>query len=155
MKPIFLSVLFSLSVAMAGAQEYDPEKMDKKAVSLFNEAQAKAEDGDFSQAISLAKKAIDKEKKFLDAWVFLAFVYSNDKQHSESIKAYETAFAIDSIYSREYKLPYSINLAGLGRFEDALNAVNGLLAATRLNPNTRKAAEYRKRSYEFAIDHDR
>jgi outer membrane protein OmpA-like peptidoglycan-associated protein len=155
MKPIFLSVLFSLSVAMAGAQEYDPEKMDKKAVSLFNEAQAKAEDGDFSQAISLAKKAIDKEKKFLDAWVFLAFVYSNDKQHSESIKAYETAFAIDSIYSREYKLPYSINLAGLGRFEDALNAVNGLLAATRLNPNTRKAAEYRKRSYEFAIENAR
>ena len=152
MKPIFLSVLFSLSFAMAGAQGYDPEKMDKKAVSLFNEAQAKAEDGDFSQAVSLAKKAIDKEKKFLDAWVFLAFVYSNDKQHLESIKAYETAFAIDSVYSREYKLPYSINLAGLGRFEDALNAVNGLLAATRLNPNTRKAAEYRKKSYEFAIE---
>ncbi len=152
MKPIFLFVLFSLSFAMAGAQGYDPEKMDKKAVSLFNEAQAKAEDGDFSQAVSLAKKAIDKEKKFLDAWVFLAFVYSNDKQHSESIKAYETAFAIDSVYSREYKLPYSINLAGLGRFEDALNAVNGLLAATRLNPNTRKAAEYRKKSYEFAIE---
>ncbi len=152
MKPIFLFVLFSLSFAMAGAQGYDPEKMDKKAVSLFNEAQAKAEDGDFSQAVSLAKKAIDKEKKFLDAWVFLAFVYSNDKQHLESIKAYETAFAIDSVYSREYKLPYSINLAGLGRFEDALNAVNGLLAATRLNPNTRKAAEYRKKSYEFAIE---
>lgn len=152
MKPFFLSVLLLLSVSVVMAQGYDPEKIDKKAVSLFNEAQAKAEDGDFSQAVSLAKKAIDKEKKFLDAWVFLAFVYSNQKQHIESIKAYETAFTIDSVYSREYKLPYSINLAGLGRFEDALNTVSELLSATRINPNTRKAAEYRKKSYEFAIE---
>ena len=134
------------------AQTYDPLKMDKKAVSVFNEARSKAEDGKDKEAIELAKKAIDKQPGYLDAWLLLAFIYSNNKNHQQSIEAYERAFAIDSIFAFEYKLPYSINLAGMGQFEKALQAVNSLLAAPRLNPNTRKSAEYRKRTYEFAIN---
>ena len=134
------------------AQTYDPLKMDKKAVSLVNEARTKAEDGKDKEAIELAKKAIDKQPGYLDAWLLLAFIYSNNKNHQQSIEAYERAFAIDSIFAFEYKLPYSINLAGMGQFEKALQAVNSLLAAPRLNPNTRKSAEYRKRTYEFAIN---
>ena len=35
-------------------------------------------------------------------------------------------------YTIEYKLPYSINLAGLGEFEKALNAINELLDKNHL-----------------------
>ena len=149
---LFLICSLSLTVTST-AQSYDPLKMDKKAVALFNDAQMKAEDGRDEEAISLAKKAIDKQPGYLEAWLLLAFIYSNDKQHQASINAYEKAFAIDSLYAFEYKLPYSINLAGIGEFEKALQAVNNLLSAQRLNPNTRKAGEFRKRTYEFAINY--
>ena len=102
------------------AQTYDPLKMDKKAVSLVNEARTKAEDGKDKEAIELAKKAIDKQPGYLDAWLLLAFIYSNNKNHQQSIEAYERAFAIDSIFAFEYKLPYSINLAGMGQFEKSI-----------------------------------
>jgi outer membrane protein OmpA-like peptidoglycan-associated protein/Tol biopolymer transport system component len=56
----------------------------------------------------------------------------------------------------DYKLPYSINLAGNGRFEKALEAINELLdKKPPRNPNSLKAAQYRKRSYEFAIEYAR
>ena len=49
--------------------------------------------------------------------------------------------------------PYSINLAGLGKFNDALNAVNNFLSIDNLNDKSRKSAEYRKSCYEFAIQY--
>jgi hypothetical protein len=39
----------------------------------------------------------------------------------QSITTYEKAFAIDSNYTSDYRLPYSINLAGIGEFEKSFN----------------------------------
>lgn len=150
-KPVFL-LLLAFTALLSPAQQYDPLKMDKKAIAFFEEAQLKAEEGNDDQAMTLANKALDKEPKFLDVWLFIAAVHSNNKRHAESVTAYEKAFAIDSFFSFEYKLPYSINLAGMGKFDKALQAINTLLAAERLNPNTRKAGEFRKRCYEFAVE---
>ncbi|HEX6193893.1 MAG TPA: OmpA family protein [Chitinophagaceae bacterium] len=155
MRSIALFILITFAITRTSAvtaQTYDPLNMDKKAVSLIADARMKAEDGKYQEAISLAKKAIEKQPGYLEAWLLLAFIYSNNKNHQQSIDAYDKAFAIDSIYAFEYKLPYSINLAGVGQFEKALQSVNSLLAVPKLNPNIRRAAEYRKRTYEFAIN---
>src|SRR5207249_9645547 len=48
--------------------------------------------------------------------------------------------------------PYSINLARLGEFEKALNAINALLSKSISNSNVKKAAEYRQKTYQFAVD---
>ena len=42
-----------------------------------------------------------------------------------------------------------------GRFEPALNAVNEFLTNPDLNEPSRKAGEYRKRSFEFAVQYDK
>ncbi|MEY3432596.1 MAG: hypothetical protein RL131_532, partial [Bacteroidota bacterium] len=57
----------------------------------------------------------------------------------------------DSIYTREYLLPYSINLAGAGQFEESLHAVNRFLLIPKLNEQSILAARYRKKNMEFAI----
>ena len=60
---------------------------------------------------------------------------------------------LDSDYTIEYKLPYSIHLAGQGEFEKALAAINQLLDKNPPQTGaTYKAAIFRKRCYEFAID---
>ena len=146
---LFLSILLLLVVS---AQSYDPSKVNKKAIIPFNQALENSQEGRFIEAIKLIEQAIQIDPKYADAYLLLAAVYGTDKQYALSVGAYEKAFAIDSIYTFEYRLPYSINLAGLGEFEKALRAINSLLDYPNINPNTKKAAQYRKRTYEFALE---
>ena len=148
-----LLVVFFLSPGFLAAQPYDAEKINKKAVALFNEALARVEDGKGLDALPLLKQALDKEPRYMDAYLLQAVIYSDHKKYDECIAAYEKAFAIDSVFSFEYRLPYSIALAGKGEFEKALNNINILLSAEKLNPNTRRSGEFRKKSFEFAVNY--
>jgi outer membrane protein OmpA-like peptidoglycan-associated protein/tetratricopeptide (TPR) repeat protein len=153
MKKLLALSVYCLLFQILYAQPYDREKVNKKAVTLFNNALAKTEEGQSNQAIPLLKEAIDKDARYLDAWLLLAAVYSDNQEYDNCIGAYEKAFAIDSVFSLEYRLPYSIALAGKGEFEKAQAAINSLLAAPKLNPNTRRAAEFRKKSFDFAVNY--
>lgn len=156
MKHLFsfaLLIAFFFSPGFLTAQPYDAEKINKKAVALFNEALAKAEDGKGLDALPLLKQALDKEPRYMDAYLLQAVIYSDYKRYDDCIGAYEKAFAIDSVFSFEYRLPYSIALAGKGEFEKALNNINILLSAEKLNPNTRRSGEFRKKSFEFAVNY--
>lgn len=152
MKKLILFAALSLLINAAFSQ-YDPDKVNKKAVELYNQALERAQDGNLASAAGMLLKCIEIDKKFADAYLSLAGVYGQLKSYKSSTEYYEKAFLIDSNYTIEYKLPYSINLAGQGEFDKALFAINELL---NKNPpkgsSTTKAAEFRKRSYEFAVD---
>src|SRR5882724_7153873 len=110
------------------SQGYDPEKINKKAVAIYNQALEKAQGGSYKDAITLLLKSIDADNKYVDAYLSLAGVYGQTKDYPNSTAWYEKAFAQDSDYTVEYKLPYSINLAGMGEFDKALDAINSFLA---------------------------
>ena len=131
----------------------DKSKINKKALESYAKAQEKAENGKYPEAIDALREAIQRDAKFIDAYLSLAGVYGEVKNYGESIRYYEQAFAMDSNYTSGYRLPYSINLAGLGEFEKALNTINTLLARKDLHELTLKAAQYRKKSYQFAVDY--
>ena len=138
------------------AQSYDPEKVSKKAISNYNQAIEKAQEGKYTEAIALLEKCISLDKKYLDAYLSLGGVFGHLKNYTKSIEYYESAFSMDSNYSLDYKLPYSINLAGQGEFQKALDAINELLAKNLPeSSSTYKAAIFRKRSYEFAIQYEK
>ena len=118
-----------LPVAYCLSAQYDPGKINKKAVQIYEQALERAQDGNLVNAAGLLLQCIEIDKKYVDAYLSLAGVYGQLKNHTNSIKYYEQAFAIDSDYTAEYKLPYSINLAATGEFEKALIAINNLLAA--------------------------
>jgi outer membrane protein OmpA-like peptidoglycan-associated protein len=151
-KLLFLLVYCSLSI-FSFAQPYDPLKVNKQAIPFFNMAMEKAQDGNVTEAIVWVKKAIETDGKYLEAYLLLAGFYKDVKKYNESIAAYEKAFAIDSVFAFDYKLAYSISLAGKGEFEKALQMVNNLLAAPRIHPRTRSNAEARKLNYEFAVNY--
>src|SRR5678810_1349989 len=94
-------------------------------------------------AIPVLNKAIEYDAKFVDAYLSLGGVYGELKDYTNSVINYQKAFAIDSIYSKFYLLPYSINLAGAGKFSDALNAINNFLTIPNLNEKSKKSALYR------------
>src|SRR5437762_7405750 len=132
---IFLFCL--LPIANCLFAQYDPFKINKKATALYMQELGKANGGDFKEAISILNQCTDIEPKYADAYLSLGGIYGQIKNYKNSTDNYEKAFAIDSNYTNEYKLPYSINLAGQGRFEEALAAINSLLSHEKIMPATK------------------
>ena len=112
----------------------------------------KAEDGKLKDAIESLQEAIQRDGNYIEAYLSLGGIYGQLKNYELSASAYEKAFSLDSNYTSDFRLPYSINLAGMGDFEKALNTINALLSKPTIGANTKKAAEYRKKSYGFAVD---
>ncbi|MBS1919329.1 MAG: OmpA family protein [Bacteroidetes bacterium] len=157
MKSFRLILYFAFCIlhfAFSSFAQYNPSKVKRKAVQLYNQALEKAADDNLALAENLFLQCIEIDNKYVDAYLSLAGVYGQMKNYQSSIEYYEKAFALDSDYTIEFKLSYSINLAGLGRFQDALNAINQFLdKKPPQNSTALKAAQYRKRCYEFAVDY--
>ena len=151
--PLIFSLFCQLLTANCLFSQYDPTKINKKAFSVYMQAMEKANGRDFQGSIDLLNQCISMEPKYADAFLSLGGVYGQLKNYKSSTENYEKAFAIDSNYTNEYKLPYSINLAGQGRFQQALNTINSLLNSKKISPATIRAAEYRKKTFQFAVDY--
>jgi len=149
---ILLAYFFCL---ISRAQWYDPEKVNKKANDLNEQAYAEAQDRNFAMAIKHLNDAIAIEPKFVDAYLSRSNIHAELKDYAASVADFEIALHMDSIYSKTFLLPYSISLAGAGRFQQALDAVNEFLSNPKLNERSIKAGNYRKSTYSFAIEYEK
>ncbi len=153
MKKLFFLFFISGCFTKAFAQ-YNPEKINKKAVALFNQAIQRAEDGNLTNAAGFLLQAIETDKNYVDAYLALAGIYGNLKNYNNSISTYEKAFALDSNYTLDYKPAYAAKLAGIDEFEKALNAINELLQKkTPKNPAALEKINKQKKNYEFAVNY--
>lgn len=153
---ILILLSFSLfCFVLPTAAQYDVTKVDRKAVALYERAIEMTELSKYRDAIVLLQQAIAREESYVDAYLSLAGVYGQLKEYAQSVAVYEKGFAVDTAYASDpgFQLPYAINLAGKGDFEKALQVVNKILARPNLHPTTRKAAEYRQKSFQFALDY--
>lgn len=148
---ILMFILTSLTVI--AQKPYDPAKINKKAVKLYEEAYQLASEKKLAESIALLQQAVKIDSAFLEAYLSMAGMYSEMKNYETAIVNYEKARAIDSNYFKEYNLSYSISLAGTGQFEKALTAIESFLTITDLNASSLKFAYYRKKCYQFAIDY--
>lgn len=153
---LFISFLiFNFSCFFATAQWYDPGKVNNKAGEIYGQAYEEATAGDYSAALKHLDEALALEPKFVDVFLSRAGIYANLKNYTASVSDFETGLKMDPVYSKTYLLPYSISLAGIGRFQQALNTVNEFLANPALNKQSIQAGNYRKSVYEFALDHEK
>ncbi len=151
-----LFIIFGLLIGfVVSAQWYDPVKVDIKLGYKYGEALNEAKARNYTKAHQLLDECIAADKKFVDAYLSKAGVFSEQKKYKESVTLYQKGYNLDSVYFSTYLLPYSIALAGNGNFQDALNSINKFLQKKNLNERIIKAAEYRKRCYEFAIDYQK
>lgn len=153
MKKVLLLVFLTASFLQSRSQWYDPEKVDHKATTIYLLAVNKASNGDYISSIKMINESLKIDPKFVDAYLSLGGIYAEMKNYTTSVSNFEKAFSLDTVYTKDFYLPYSISLAGCGRFADALNAVNHFLSNPKLNDRSIKAAEFRKKTYQFAIDY--
>lgn len=146
-----LLLICGLLLGTTTQAQYNAEKVNKKAVQAYEKAMLQLNDGLIRDAVPLLGKALEYDPNYVDAYLSLAGVYGELKNYNKSISYYEKAKSFDTAYFKYYNLPYSINLAGEGRFADALDAVNKFLAIDKLSDRSLKNAWYRKKTYEFAL----
>ena len=150
MKLFLLSI--ALVITLSGfSQVYDPQHISAKAVKLYDKALDLLKDDAISEAIPLLLQSIKTDSNFVDAYLTMGGAFGQLKKYDQAVKLYERARRKDPDYFIIYNLPYSINLAGMGKFDEALAAVNSFLAYPKLNERSIKSGQYRKKSYEFAI----
>ncbi|MEJ8818476.1 OmpA family protein [Lacibacter sp. H407] len=150
MKTIFTCITIFICF-FSSAQWYDPTKVNTKLGYKYAEAINEARSRNYTKAIQLLDECIATDAKFVDAYLSKAGVFSEQKKYKPAVEFYNKGRALDSVYFSTYLLPYSIALAGNGDFTDALTAINRFLQKPNLNERITKSAEYRKRSYEFAV----
>lgn len=148
----YLFLLLFLAPVSTFAQGYNPDKVSNKAFKLYQRAMTEAEEGRFPDGIKTLQEAVKLDPKFADAWLSIAGMYGELKNYQLAVDNYEKARAIDSQYFKDYNLPYSINLAGLGKFESALKAIHTFMTINDLNESSQRASSYRRKSYLFALE---
>ncbi|NJO25736.1 MAG: flagellar motor protein MotB, partial [Bacteroidia bacterium] len=127
--------------------------MFKKVQQLYTTGIEQAQDGNYKAAISSLEQVVYLDSNHVDAYLSLGGVYGQLKSYDLAVEYYEKAFARDTVNTKLYRLPYSINLAGKGEFQKALDAVTEYLLNPRLGEASRKAGDYRLRCYQFAVDY--
>ncbi|MDB5211157.1 MAG: outer rane lipoprotein omp16 precursor [Sediminibacterium sp.] len=150
---LFLVSLALLIGTTSFSQVYDPEHVKAKAVKIYEHALDLLKDGQIKEGVPLLMQSISEDSNFVDAYLSLAGAMGELKKYDQAVKLYEKAKQKDSSYFLIYNLPYSINLAGQGKYEEALAAVNRFLQYPKLNDRSFKSAQYRKRTYEFAVNY--
>jgi outer membrane protein OmpA-like peptidoglycan-associated protein len=151
----YCSIILLLFISAFARAQFNPEKVNKKAAQLYSKGLEIGQSGDLKEGIRILYQAVKIDSLFEDAYLSLAGMYADLKNYPSAITNYEKARKIDSVYFKDYNLPYSIDLAGIGEFEKALDAVNIFLTVPNLNETSRKAGEYRKKCYTFAIDYEK
>jgi outer membrane protein OmpA-like peptidoglycan-associated protein len=145
-------IFFSLCTK---AQWYNPDKVDKKLGYKYGSALNQAKERNYDEALRLLDDCIADDERFVDAWLSKAGILSERKKYKSSLDAYKKAFQLDSFYSSNYLLPYSIALAGNGEFAAAKHAATQFLTKQNLNERTIKAAQYRLSCYSFALEYQK
>ena len=89
------------------------------------------DEGNYTNAISEFKSAIDIDPNFKEAHCHLGVIYIEKEKYTEAIKALKKAIDIDKNFKEAH---FNLALAHLelGEFEDAINAAN---AALKIDPN--------------------
>lgn len=154
MKQLLVSLTLFIST-ISFSQVYDPVHINAKSVKLYEKALDLLKDDQISESIPLLMESIREDSNFVDAYLSLAGAFGQLKKYEQAIKLYERARNKDTAYFVLYQLPFSINLAGQGRFTEALAAVNSFLTYPKLNDRSTQSGQYRKKSYEFAISYAR
>lgn len=149
-----LLLFFGLLIGFtANAQWYDPGKVNVKIGYKYADALNEARMKNYDKALQLIDECIASDKKFVDAYLSKAGIFSEQKKYKPAVEWYNTARNLDSVYFNTFLLPYSIALAGNGEFENALHAIIQYLQKPNLNERLAKSANYRKKCYEFAINY--
>jgi outer membrane protein OmpA-like peptidoglycan-associated protein len=143
-------ILFCFAIN-TNAQLYNPDKVNKKAIALYDKAYQEAIAGNYNNAITYLNDALKIDANYLDAVIARADIYTRIKNYTASISDYAYCLDKDSLFTTTYLLQYAASLAGAGNFEKALSITNRFLDNKTVTEKEKQLALVRKNNYGFGV----
>lgn len=150
----FLIMSFLLPVVGA-TQVYNPDKVNRKALQLYEKAFQKANENLTKEAITLLQEATSADENYADAWIALGRLQLELKNYPYSVVCFKRAQFIDLNYFKPFWLSYAAGLAGTGDFLKALEITEKFIDQVKPTGTQLELALIRKRSYAFAVQQEK
>ncbi|MFN8254293.1 MAG: OmpA family protein [Bacteroidales bacterium] len=124
----------------------------KKAVKLFEQALTSYNLKYFDQAKSLLDEALKIDNQFLDAYILLGEIASDEEKTDEALKFYSKAISIKPDYNPLMYLRRADLQKNIGKYSGALDDYNQFLALTPKNKDYQEYVDNRINQCKYAID---
>ncbi|MBS1949436.1 MAG: Outer membrane protein A precursor [Cytophagales bacterium] len=130
---------------------------NKKAIALYNEADNFRVRGQFDQAVRLLKQAIDKDKKFEEAYFRMALTYKNRGDLPNSTDYYEKGLVLTPYPTRQKIYYYALteNYLRSGKYEQAKTNADKFLSIEKADKQKTAQAACWKSQAEYGWAHHR
>jgi len=153
MKRLFLLIIFLILIVFcAFAQSGKLSVTNKKAIELYNRAIESYERYDYETAVKWLIESVQKEPKFIEAYLLLSQVFEEMHDIDNAIATANKAIAINpDFYTGIY-----FNLGNYylykGEYDNAIKSFDKYLGYKNIKPQSAKIAEKLKACCLFAID---
>ena len=152
---IVLYIVVVLFPVLVAAQAYNPDKVSRKAVQLYEKAFQKASENQTKEAVTLLQEATSADENYADAWIALGRLQLELKNYPYSVTCFKRAQFIDLNYFKPHWLSYASGLAGTGDFIKALEITDKYIDQVKPTGLQLELALTRKRSYTFAVQQEK
>lgn len=133
---------------------YSHAQKKSKAEKAYDDAITQLENGNIDNGLNLLLQSYKADPRSMNTLTALANAFNEAKQYDSAVIFFEKARVQDSKAFNYFNLNYSIALAGIGKFPDALKVLDNYLLIPNLSDRGKNAADYRKKTYQFAIDYE-
>jgi outer membrane protein OmpA-like peptidoglycan-associated protein/tetratricopeptide (TPR) repeat protein len=152
---LVLYIVVGLFPVLVAAQAYNPDKVSRKAVQLYERAFQKASENQTKEAVTLLQEATSADENYADAWIALGRLQLELKNYPYSVICFKRAQFIDLNYFKPHWLSYASGLAGTGDFIKALEITDKYIDQVKPTGSQLELALTRKRSYTFAVQQEK
>lgn len=152
---LVLYIVVGLFPVLVAAQAYNPDKVSRKAVQLYEKAFQKASENQTKEAVTLLQEATSADENYADAWIALGRLQLELKNYPYSVICFKRAQFIDLNYFKPHWLSYASGLAGTGDFIKALEITDKYVDQVKPTGSQLELALTRKRSYTFAVQQEK
>src|SRR5689334_23371715 len=128
-----------------------PSSSDTKAVKHYRQATAYYDQRRNQEALDELKKAIDKDKNFVEAYMLMGDIYSDMGDKEKSAAAYEEALRINPAFFPNTFLNLAKEEMKAGKYKEALDHLEKFLLQKDILKETREKAMRDTASCHFAI----
>jgi outer membrane protein OmpA-like peptidoglycan-associated protein len=124
----------------------------KKAIELYNQADNFRVRGQYQQAIDLLNEAINRDKKFVEAYYRLGLVYMAARRYPLAVQNFEQGLILTSDVRKQKVFWYDLGEAYLntGQYDKAVATLHNFLRAENQNRPKIDRATQLLRNAEFA-----
>ncbi len=149
--------LFFLLIGCSSLHAQTLSTKNKKAIELYTESDNYRVRREYEKAIALLKEAIEKDKKFEEAYFRLAQIYKAQENLDLAIQYYEMGLAVAPTGVRTKAYLYELSQVALrsGSYKSTVNYATRFLEQEKTDPKRMTQVTLWKLQAEYSIAHEK